>query len=299
MKRAALLALLITTALTGGMLEGQAARVMLSFTTTVLDVGTPAVIDLLIDCQADSCAAADIRVRFNPAALRVDAVALGDFPTQTGSSVYLLEHQVDAASATFSLRYVSRDDGRPASAGPGTLAHITVTALADGLTELQFDRASVASLDGRTVFAPQTTVGTLLVRPLQQRHTLSVRTEAASPDQISIIAPDASAVVSQTRVGDTLLVEINPAASPGAEFRIDAAGHLGCTTPGSDDRSITLRAGDVNNDGVIDLRDADIIGSAFNGTPQPEADVNRDGVVDIFDLIHVGRNFGLGSGECS
>ncbi|MCC6803795.1 MAG: hypothetical protein IT319_13000 [Anaerolineae bacterium] len=298
MKRAALLALLITTALTSGMLEGQAARVSLSFTTNVLDVGTPTVIDLLIDCQAESCAAADIRVRFNPAALRVDAIALGDFPTQTGSSVYLLEHQVDAASATFTLRYVSLDDGRPASAGTGTLAHITVTALADGLTELQFDRASVASLDGRTVFTPQTAVGTVLVRPVQQRHTLSVRTEAAAPDQISVIAPDASAVVSRTRVGDTLLVETNPASRPGAEVLIDAAGHLGCTTPGSEDRSITLRAGDVNNDGVIDLRDADIIGSAFDGNSEPEADVNHDGAVDIFDLIHVGRNCGLNSGEC-
>lgn len=299
MRYAALLALLFAIAFTSGTLEGQSERVSLSFSTNVLDVGTPAIIDLLIDCQAESCAAADIRVHFNPAALRVDNITLGDFPTQTGNRVYLLEHRVDDASATFMLRYVTVDGGHPASAGMGTLARITVTALAEGLTELQFARASVASLDGQTVFAPQTLVGTVLVRPIQQLQTLSVRTEAGAPDQVTVTAPDAAnAIISQTLVGDALLVEVNPVPSPAAEFTIDAPGHLECRTPGSKDGNITLRAGDVNNDGVIDLGDAVIIGSAFDGNPQAEADVNHDGAIDILDLIHIGRNYGSSSGEC-
>lgn len=48
--------------------------------------------------------------------------------------------------------------------------------------------------------------------------------------------------------------------------------------------------GDINGDGVVDIYDALVLGSAFGSTPRvsnwnPKADLNNDGVVDIFDSI--------------
>jgi len=55
--------------------------------------------------------------------------------------------------------------------------------------------------------------------------------------------------------------------------------------------------GDINSDGVIDIRDVAEVGRAFasyTGHPRwnPQADLNLDGYVDIRDIALVGRNFG-------
>lgn len=53
---------------------------------------------------------------------------------------------------------------------------------------------------------------------------------------------------------------------------------------------VTLLAGDIDNNGVIDITDAVAIGAAF-GTTNEVADLNGDGVVDILDLILMAVNF--------
>lgn len=299
MKYAALFALLITCAFTSGEIHGQSALLSLSFSPNVIEVGSPAVIDLLINCQVESCAAADISVEFDPDALHIDDIALGEFPTQSGNSAYMLEHQVDDDAATFTLRYITIDGGYPATTGMGILAHITITGLAEGNSELRFVKASIAPLDGEPVFTPQTSPGTVTVRPRQTFRTLAVQAEAIDPDQITVSSPvTENMIVSETVEGQTLFVDVNLGSNSQPALKIDAPGHLSCTTDGSQDRQITLRAGDVNGDGTIDIQDAATIGIAATENQQAETDLNHDGVVNVFDLIHVGRNYGLSSGEC-
>lgn len=55
--------------------------------------------------------------------------------------------------------------------------------------------------------------------------------------------------------------------------------------------------GDINGDGVVDIRDLSIIGRAFGAYPShprwdPEADLNLDNVIDIRDISKASRNFG-------
>jgi len=55
--------------------------------------------------------------------------------------------------------------------------------------------------------------------------------------------------------------------------------------------------GDINGDGIVDIRDLSIVGRAFGSYPghpywDPNADLNGDGIVDIRDLSIVGRHFG-------
>jgi hypothetical protein len=56
----------------------------------------------------------------------------------------------------------------------------------------------------------------------------------------------------------------------------------------------TLKAGDINQDGLIDIRDVTLVAANFNGPAAViEADINGDGWIDIRDLSVVGSQFGL------
>ena len=52
-----------------------------------------------------------------------------------------------------------------------------------------------------------------------------------------------------------------------------------------------LRAGDINDDGAVDILDIAYIGARFGGS-DPLADLNGDGEVDILDLVLAASNFG-------
>lgn len=54
---------------------------------------------------------------------------------------------------------------------------------------------------------------------------------------------------------------------------------------------VTLLAGDIDGDTLIDITDATAIGIVF-GTPDDVADLNADGVVDVLDLILMAVNYG-------
>ena len=52
----------------------------------------------------------------------------------------------------------------------------------------------------------------------------------------------------------------------------------------------TLPAGDVTNNGVIDIFDLALVGNRY-GQSHPLADINADGLVDIFDLALAAANY--------
>ncbi len=49
--------------------------------------------------------------------------------------------------------------------------------------------------------------------------------------------------------------------------------------------------GDVNSDGIVDIRDLVLVASNFGQTGEHPADVNKDGVVDIVDLVLIAGAF--------
>ncbi len=56
----------------------------------------------------------------------------------------------------------------------------------------------------------------------------------------------------------------------------------------------TLKAGDINQDGLIDIKDVTLVAANFDGPAAVvETDINGDGWVDIRDLSVVGSQFGL------
>jgi hypothetical protein len=59
--------------------------------------------------------------------------------------------------------------------------------------------------------------------------------------------------------------------------------------------ALTLLAGDTDDNGVIDLIDAGMIGANYglDAALVPLADLNRDNTINIGDLVIIGINFGL------
>lgn len=58
---------------------------------------------------------------------------------------------------------------------------------------------------------------------------------------------------------------------------------------------VTLMAGDIDNNGVIDLADASLIGANYRVQVPPapaQADLDHDGFINLVDLVLVGKNFG-------
>jgi hypothetical protein len=55
--------------------------------------------------------------------------------------------------------------------------------------------------------------------------------------------------------------------------------------------------GDVNHDGVVDMKDIRLIAKSFGATPgsprwNPDCDLNADGFIDMKDIRLAARNFG-------
>jgi hypothetical protein len=86
-------------------------------------------------------------------------------------------------------------------------------------------------------------------------------------------------------------------------FTADADGYLPAVCEGLEVMApvtplmpIELVAGDVNDDGAINIVDAVAIGAAFGDlASNPAADLNDDGAVNILDLIIMAVNFGASS----
>jgi WD40 repeat protein len=77
--------------------------------------------------------------------------------------------------------------------------------------------------------------------------------------------------------------------------------YTGTLASGSEDGTIllwevtpTTNVMDINQDGVVNTQDLELIASQFGQSGQNSADVNRDGIVNILDLVLVAAAFGKG-----
>jgi minor extracellular serine protease Vpr len=73
---------------------------------------------------------------------------------------------------------------------------------------------------------------------------------------------------------------------------LDAQGSVTVTPGGTTAQpSITLMAGDIDGNNVIDQFDAMTIGMNYNASSPAEADLNNDGVINVLDLELLAANY--------
>jgi len=73
---------------------------------------------------------------------------------------------------------------------------------------------------------------------------------------------------------------------------LSAAGSATLTSGGTTSLpDVTLPAGDIDGNGVIDQLDALTIGMNYNGSTPAAADLNNDGVINVLDLELLAANY--------
>lgn len=213
---------------------------------------------------------------------------------------------------------VSKMTPATASTGTGPLAKITFTGVAPGLTSLTFSSDILSDKDGNalthskttgwlTVYGTATINGTVNLQgrltpitdgtvTLTERYgifaSVTVPFDGATGNFSATVAVDgpteyilvaSHSLYLSNKLGDSLT---------GGGIVISSGTVTAPTT--------TLKGGDADNSGLIDVSDLTIIGGEFGnggvGNPpitNPNADINKDGTVNILDLVLPGGNYGL------
>ncbi len=144
--------------------------------------------------------------------------------------------------------------------------------------------------------------------------TLSLREEddstinATTYDETDSTTGNGSNGAPEVLTSDNAYTNLTDAASP-ADVLLDGVGHIDCialedfalrdlTFENSITGTVTLTAGDATGDFLVNSDDSDDIADDFGGAATTsETDINGDGTVNVLDLVHVGRNFGEGTGS--
>ena len=271
---------------------------------TVTSLSEAGTVSVILRCELPSCDAVALRLTFDPQTLQVLQLDRGDILSGTGNLVHVLREDVDNITGTIDLAYITQDLGAIPFSGTGTLFILTVEQLVDRDPVFNLDSMHVASMSGETVFryvpAPLTTATwTPTATPPTQTVTFHFQTEVAAPNNITI-SPIDHAKFTIVHIGhnnDGFVITVDFASPEPAAVMIDVPEHLACMVDlneAASEQVFTLKAGDVNHDGVIDIQDTTAIGFGLGSS----ADVNADGQSNILDLIHIGRNYGAHVGEC-
>jgi hypothetical protein len=198
---------------------------------------------------------------------------------------------------------VSRQGDQSEVSGDVVLATLRFTAVAAvesttlGVDNVLLGNKAAANIpvggtDGHTM-SIEAVVETALVLG---RVTLESRDEGNN-DGATIVIEGTGLSATTDGAGNFLFEDLAPGTY---DFTADAAGYLpaqcmdkAIVAPQTTLMTVELVAGDVNDDGVIDITDAVAIGAAFgNPLANPNADLNDDGAVNVLDLILVASNFG-------
>ena len=108
----------------------------------------------------------------------------------------------------------------------------------------------------------------------------------ASDELITSVAANSDGTFSLTAPGGTYTIVATASGFLNAEGSANIPGGGNASKP-----DITLAAGDIDGNNVIDQFDALTIGMNYNGTTPEAADLNNDGVINVLDLELLAANY--------
>ena len=123
----------------------------------------------------------------------------------------------------------------------------------------------------------------------QQDGTITGKVIASKPVTVSLYNASDVLVTSVTANPDGTFSLTAPAGTytitASASGFLDAEGSATITGGSTGTKSdITLLAGDIDGNGVVDQFDALTIGMSYNSATPSEADLNNDGIINVLDL---------------
>jgi hypothetical protein len=170
----------------------------------------------------------------------------------------------------------------------GAAFTFNVKGLAAGQASIEC-RARVST--GSNVLSPISFTGaTLTITPVVVDGTLTGKVLACKPVTVSLdsqqVTADASGNFSFTAPAGTYTVIAGAQGFLNAQGSATLTGGATTTMP-----QISLSAGDINNNGVVDQFDALTIGMSYNTTTPAAADLNCDSNINVLDLELLAGNY--------
>jgi hypothetical protein len=286
-------------------------------TPPTINVGETATVTVYLgNVPAEGYASAEFTCTYDPVLVETSNIVTTDlFGTDSAIAVY------DPQNGSFIVAMAGTNGQRATT--DGVVFTFDVTGLQVGQTPIECN-ARVSSGDG--VLTDITSVSTTLT--ILDAAPASVPISASSfgaldpvpaPEVYPGAAPDTSPVLSgQAFASKPLTVSLyNPDNSLAASVAADANGSFSLTAPAgiytvvatasghlsaqgpatltvgesSTKATVSLPAGDLDGNNVIDQFDAMTIGMSYNTANPDVADLNNDGIINILDLQILAENF--------
>ncbi len=250
-----------------------------------------------------------------------DQFTPGSFVTQTDAAILQGKTETDIPNS-LSLYAVSRKGDANEQTGTFTLGSVAF----ETDTGLTANTEITISLDDLILSDRQSTAIEGVLAP-RHNGVVAIKDKLSVTGQLSseLETVQLERLNPRIQIGATIFGHGSGATSANNTLMLDAAdvfpvpvgtvldltaninGHLACTQQvpltqsATQLNKITLPAGDVNDDGKIDIHDASLIGLAMDTVENVsdfEVDVNGDNAVNVLDLVSVGRNYDLRTGAC-
>lgn len=175
-------------------------------------------------------------------------------------------------------------DAKGLQAGTATIACVARVSKGDNvLTELPSTPASLTITDDVIIVEDGTLTGQVLAGK-----AVTVGLYDATDTLVASVTANEDGTFSLTAPAGTYKVAATASGFLGAEGSVTLTANE--TSAMS---TVTLLAGDIDGNDVIDQFDAMTIGMSYNGTEPAAADLNNDGVINVLDLELLAANYRL------
>jgi len=257
-------------------------------TPTSLTVGEAATITVgLNEVPPAGYASAEFTCTYDPALVSVSNVVVTNlFGTDPATAIF------DPQNGTLIVAIAGSNGQKATASGPAFT--FTATSLAVGQATITCSARVSLGDDGLTDLPASSTV--LTINDVVQEGTLNGQVLASKAVTINLYNPDTTLAAtvaanpdgtfSMTALAGTYTVEATASGHLSAEGPATITAGNTTTMP-----TITLIAGDIDGNGVIDQLDAMTIGMNYNSAVPDAADLNGDSTINVLDLEILAANY--------
>ena len=257
-------------------------------TPTSVVVGEAAVVTVgLNEVPAEGYASAEFTCTYNSSLVSVSNIVVTDlFGTDPATAIY------DPQDGNLIVA-IAGSNGQKATAS-GAAFTFTATSLQVGQATIQCSARVSYGDDGLTDLPATSAI--LTITDVVQEGTLAGQVLATKEVTVNVYNPDDTLATSGTANPDGTFSLVVPAGTYTVEAT--ASGFLSAEGPATivagettTMPTISLIAGDIDGNGVIDQYDALTIGINYNADSPTAADLNNDGVINVLDLEILAGNY--------
>lgn len=249
----------------------QGVNLSLTPTTTTVNVGDNYTVDVYIDSKGYSVTGADLKINFNNSVSQLTSVQVGTFLP--------VVFKPGVVSGNMGQIVLGCDVTQP-KVGTGILARLNFKATSAGSNQITFNGQTAISALGQTTNIADAMLGTAVSQNGPTTPPTASPTQTAQPTATATSTSNPTATSTSTS-NPTATATSTHTAQPTATATSTSVATTTPTGTGS------VKPGDVNRDGRVDIVDIGIIIDNYDATvtnANSKADLNNDNIINIVDI---------------